>query len=524
MSNRIQKFVKTIIHEYAEGEKWYNPATGNYVGYARAWKLGLIDKGQELPPGGATNNAPAVVNTQPIPKRNSVLNIKTSKIAKKREPQWYDNFKKYKLNAYPVGIPQDEVKVDETGNIDTHAILTWTDPKSGATKHAYTEKFMKANAALKWKRIKKIKAKDIEDIKKTATKLLANKNSKIAESGAVISIIAQTGLRPGQKKGFEKTGNRGVSTLSPDNVTIDGSKITLSFTGKSYQENKATIDDAELAQYLGKLKEQRSGEQFLFDVDNRDLEKVYDNTMGMKDFKLKDLRTWFASEIAIEWLETDTSSPPPIPEQDRKIKPAVKAKLKRLFEYVADKLNNTPTMAKTSYVHPAIIDKFLNVLGVEPKVITNEDVENEKQLELEIQPIAADECEEYLLPEWWFNEEIELVPIKEEVEEASVSPNGELVDFDDENIQLTSLEKFKPFVKKLYEADYEDALNNKKENTGIVSYLASNPNKLYFSTVLPLLKINIIMSVYNASTLDKIYLSSLKELPDGRNVFTFELE
>lgn len=349
--DKVQKLIENILDEEGKtSQKYLNPKTGNKVGYARALALGLVDTGEEK---------------APVPTPAAKIKKATSGAAPTKEKQWWSDFTKYKLNAYPIGIPQDQVKIDLTGDINSKAVMSWKSPATGRTVYSYTRDFLQANAAQKWKRIEKIKPTDINRIQLKANQLLTSRDPKIAQAAAIINIISQTGLRPGSVKGFQETGNRGISTLSPDNIIIDKDVIKFNFTGKSYQENTAEIKDAALANYLTGLKKQKQGETFLFDVPETTVDKVYDN-MGMAKFKIKDMRTYVATNLAKQILynhkiNTALSS--------KDLTKEVKDILTRVFVEVSTKLNNTPTMAKTSYVHPQIIKTWLADHKIEPKKV-----------------------------------------------------------------------------------------------------------------------------------------------------------
>jgi len=128
-------------------------------------------------------------------------------------------------------------------------------------------------------------------------------------------------------------------------------------------------------------------------------------------------------------------APPPLPKDDKEIKKVVKEKLAKVFEKVAEYLNNTPAMAKNSYVHPVVIKDYLASLNLEPKHVGYKHITMEAENKKGIQFTTMDEmfakyknygeneessaseidlddmydCEEYLLPDWWFNDEIDLV-------------------------------------------------------------------------------------------------------------------
>ena len=388
-----------------------NPETGNKIKISSAL---TYDK-----------NHPAYINAKKL-----VDKVEKMKSAPKLGPnkEIVEQFKKYGLTVFPkANVPLSKVKVNLKGNLDTHAVLKWKDPDTGLPMASYTPGFKDNNAKIKWARIKKIKEKNIVDIKEKSDKLLDKKDSQLQEAGAIVSIISQTGLRPGSKIGFEKTENRGVSTLGPKNIRIMGDKIILNFIGKSTKENNAELKDATLARFLEKRIHERKNEQFLFDLSDVQLDKVYATKIepSNKNIKIKDMRTYIATKIAKTFLKNDKSEPPPLPENSKKIKSSVKAKLKRVYELVSQKLNNSPAMAKSSYVHPEVIKLWLKELGVKPSIVENvyndlsmtnilkeiREDEEIKKLESEMDPNDLENCDEYNLPDWWDNDKIELVSI-----------------------------------------------------------------------------------------------------------------
>jgi DNA topoisomerase-1 len=364
-------------------------------------------------------------HNEPVYKKAKAIsgnNDKKSDKIKKEPNVFIKKYGKLKLNAFPPnGVREEDVKVNLEGDIHSHTILTWKDPKSGRTVSSYTQKFLQRNAKIKWNRIKNIKQENVDKIKSQSLKLLNSRNSTKRDAAAIIGIIVETGLRPGSEGGFNVTGNRGISTLSPKNVIIKEDMIVLNFVGKSYQENNAEFKNKELASYLMRKIKEKKENDFIFDVSKNQLDKVF-HSIAKSGMKIKDLRTYAATKMAKEILETDTTPPPPLPEKPSQIKKVVKTKLKNVFEKVSQKLNNTPAMAKSSYIHPKVIENWLKTIGVEPSIaefyidkklsditrIINEiedNIKNSSKMNQE----DLENCDEFLLPDWWENENIQLI-------------------------------------------------------------------------------------------------------------------
>jgi DNA topoisomerase IB len=411
-----------VIDYYLEDindQTWINPKTGNKVHYARALQLGLI-KPEELAtqaqePSGTSSSTTAIKHTT-----TPIAAVKKEK--PQREPRWFDYLLPLKLTTYPFNVPQSEVTVDTTGNVNSHWVLRWKDPKTGRTVTSYTSDFMAKNKAKNRERTLKITDKHVERIKLVADKILSNDKSKddMKQAAAIISIIRQTGLRIGGEGGLKDTGNKGISTLSPDNVKIEGDKVILDFIGKSHVENHAEFEDKILAAYLKVKLLERQMSPRLFTIPRSLIGKVYAENMGMSKYKIKDLRTHYANQIAKEMLYDSPMAPPPLPENSKQIKTMVKEKLTAVFERVSQLLNNTPAMARTSYINPKIIHSWLDELGVEPKLVKyNESYLREEDYENYLEDDDSEDVGMYPLPKWWDDDSgWELIRKKEPVKES----------------------------------------------------------------------------------------------------------
>jgi DNA topoisomerase-1 len=364
-----------------------------------------------------------VAASEQEPTKRISLKPKVEHAKRERTPQWYDKYteKHGKMRGLPIGMDESEVQINHAAK-DPHGewLMKYKD-KKGVNKTVYTEEFMRRNAEKKWARIKNINPAQVKLVKTQPIKLLDKEglDDTSKQSLAVIAIIANTGLRPGSRVGYMRTKNRGVSTLHPDNVKITGDRIDFDFIGKSYQQNVSTIVDKKLAQYLTKLKKDRKGEQFLFNVNKTHLMTTFRDKLGFKGLKLKDLRTYVATDLAKNLLFESKLPPLPLADNPKKNKANLQKKLQTVFEAVSQKLNNTPAMAKTSYIHPAVIDAHIISIGMD-KTELQKGGEEEKKTVPSLAEIAKnsnyegkdietstddDEDEDldvlYPLPAWW---------------------------------------------------------------------------------------------------------------------------
>lgn len=353
-------------------------------------------------------------------KKGQVVKKLVSNIKKEAKPkEWWQNEKimSLKLSRYPMGIPKDQVQImadlDNQEDCNKKCVMKWKDPKTGSDIRSYTKTFLDRNADYKWDRMKKFDVNIINDIKQKAKDDLSNKNEKFAEAAAIILIIAKTGLRVGQTAGLEKTGNVGVSTISPDHINITkDNKINFEFVGKSYKLNTAEIsDEPELAKYLKKLKTQKTkdGKTRMFSMDRTFVDKVFKNKYGYKDLKIKDMRTYIATSTANDILNSAYDEvKSKLSGDDKKDKKVINDCLKDVYKKVSEQLNNTPKMAETAYIHPLVRINWLTRLGLNSDIINKsndskwydnfDDLLSSYQPEVvEIDENDEEECDEYNL-------------------------------------------------------------------------------------------------------------------------------
>lgn len=235
-------------------------------------------------------------------------------------------------------------------------------------KQVYTPEFMNKSKVKIFKKISKIKTKDIDSLNEKTIKLLKNKNPKVSEAACVIRIVLKTGLRIGSLD-TPDTGSIGTRTLQVQNIKLNGNKINFDFIGKSAQENIAEFEDASVASYLRKAMKNKKPTDRLFNVSYGQTANVMAK-INPKHINPKDLRTYKGTDVGKNALQDPKFGPPlPISKDQKVLKKEVRAKLKRVFEHVANVLNNTPAMSKNSYVHPVVITDWIHSLGLKPKEV-----------------------------------------------------------------------------------------------------------------------------------------------------------
>ncbi|GAA3654918.1 DNA topoisomerase IB [Nocardioides ginsengisoli] len=146
-----------------------------------------------------------------------------------------------------------------------------------------------------------------------------------------------------------ENGSFGLTTLERRHVRRSGELLVFDFTGKSGIDHHVEIGDEIAIEAIDRRRRRRRADTRLFDVRADDVNDYLRETSGL-DVTAKDFRTWHATvRAAVELSEA------PGPDAS---KAARKRAVAAAMREVADMLGNTPTLARSSYVDPRVVDAY----------------------------------------------------------------------------------------------------------------------------------------------------------------------
>ena len=171
-----------------------------------------------------------------------------------------------------------------------------------------------------------------------------------------VRLLEITLIRVGNAQYVRQNRSYGLTTLHKRHLDVDGTALTFAFRGKSGIEHEVRVRDRRLATVVRSLRElpgqqlfkYRDAEGQLCAVTSDDVNAYIRDAMG-DEFSAKDFRTWAGTVSAARALRE--AEPPTSPtDAKRRITVCVKA--------VAGLLGNTPTVCRTSYVHPRVFELY----------------------------------------------------------------------------------------------------------------------------------------------------------------------
>ncbi|WP_210649274.1 DNA topoisomerase IB [Nocardioides sp. SYSU D00065] len=156
----------------------------------------------------------------------------------------------------------------------------------------------------------------------------------------------------------DTNGSFGLTTLRKDHVSRHRNGLRFCFVGKSGVEHCIDIDDPAATEALDVMRRRRGGGDRLLawkdgttwrDISAPDVNDYIRGCFGI-EATAKDFRTWHATVIAAAALaETPESG-----QTKASRKRAVSAAMKEVSEF----LGNTPTLARSSYVDPRVVEAY----------------------------------------------------------------------------------------------------------------------------------------------------------------------
>ncbi|HEU5107347.1 MAG TPA: DNA topoisomerase IB, partial [Micromonosporaceae bacterium] len=151
----------------------------------------------------------------------------------------------------------------------------------------------------------------------------------------------------------------GVATLRPEHVRGGRGCVVVEYTAKGGLERVQSVADPDVCELLRNLRRRRKGQDRLFaywdagarrwrEVRSDDVNEYLREASGT-DMTAKDFRTWHATVLAA--VELAAAGP-------QRSRTARKRTVARAMREVAEHLGNTPTVARSSYVDPRVVDLY----------------------------------------------------------------------------------------------------------------------------------------------------------------------
>ncbi|ESQ77881.1 DNA topoisomerase IB [Asticcacaulis sp. YBE204] len=173
----------------------------------------------------------------------------------------------------------------------------------------------------------------------------------------VVALLEKTLIRVGNDEYARTNGSYGLTTLRDEHVDVSGQTVRFCFKGKSGKMWNLKLSDRRIANAIRRCQDLGGQELFAWvddagqvrDVTSSDV-NAYLREISGEAFTAKDFRTFTGTVLAalalqaFEGFESDAQA---------------KRNLKAAIDEVSKRLGNTPAVCRKGYIHPEVINAYL---------------------------------------------------------------------------------------------------------------------------------------------------------------------
>jgi DNA topoisomerase I len=173
----------------------------------------------------------------------------------------------------------------------------------------------------------------------------------------IVRLLEETSIRIGNEEYRRENQSFGLTTMLEEHAEIRGGTVRFEFKGKSGREHSVKLTDRRLARIVRQIQEIPGQELFQYldeegdghSVESTDVNEYLREISG-GEFTAKDFRTWNGTVLALRYLRI-SESPSSSTAGKRLVSGAIKS--------VAQELGNTPAVCRKAYVHPVVVNAYL---------------------------------------------------------------------------------------------------------------------------------------------------------------------
>ncbi len=249
------------------------------------------------------------------------------------------------------------VEIDEKKSSDL--LVTGRDAKD-RKQYIYHPDFIARQNAKKYDRIIEF-ANRLEHMRRvTGQHLRKSELTREKVMATMLRLLEAAFFRAGNETYSKENKSYGLTTIRSKHLTIQGDELIFKYNGKSGQEQEKHVVNRKLATIVQEIDDLPGYEIFKYldedgsvvDVKSQDLNNYIHEVMG-EDFSAKDFRTWAGTMIAAIALNE-------LGAVDKREQKVMDKNIKEAVNRVSERLGNTPSVARSSYIDPRILDTYID--------------------------------------------------------------------------------------------------------------------------------------------------------------------
>jgi DNA topoisomerase I len=196
----------------------------------------------------------------------------------------------------------------------------------------------------------------------------------------VVQLLERTSIRIGNEEYARENKSFGLTTMKDRHVEVKGAKLRFRFRGKSGREHEVDVTDQRTAKIISKLQDLPGQDLFQYvdddgkvhDITSQDVNEYLREITG-DDFSAKDFRTWAGTVLTAIALRG---------QEKFETQKQAKSNINTAIRAVAKILGNTPAICRKCYVHPAVLENYLDQKSIDGLKQTTEDALEKEDVDL----------------------------------------------------------------------------------------------------------------------------------------------
>jgi DNA topoisomerase-1 len=228
----------------------------------------------------------------------------------------------------------------------------------GRKQYRYHSRWREVRDSTKFERMLELAAALPAIRERIAADLAGSGLSRKKVLATVVSLLENTLIRVGNTDYVKQNKSYGLTTLRDRHVDVAGNQLRFEFKGKSGKKWNLKVHDRRIAKIVRACQDLQGQHLFQYLDDNGERQQVtsadvnaYLREVSERDVTAKDFRTWAGTVLAAmalaEFEQFDSQA-------------KAKKNVKSAIEKVAARLGNTPTICRKCYIHPEILNGYID--------------------------------------------------------------------------------------------------------------------------------------------------------------------
>jgi DNA topoisomerase-1 len=196
----------------------------------------------------------------------------------------------------------------------------------------------------------------------------------------VVQLLERTFIRIGNEEYARENKSFGLTTMKDRHVEVKGAKLRFRFRGKSGRDHEVDVTDRHIAKIISKLQDLPGQDLFQYvdeegeirNISSQDVNEYLREITG-EDFTAKDFRTWAGTVLTAVALKA---------QEEFENQKQAKSNINTAIKAVSKILGNTPAICRKCYVHPAVLESYLDQKSIEGLKQMTEDALEKEEVDL----------------------------------------------------------------------------------------------------------------------------------------------